>query len=39
MEVSEWRKEHELIISFLFPTFLGTNLKYEIGAMIIASAI
>lgn len=38
MEVTEWRN-NESIISFLFPSFLGTNLKREMGAMIVGSAI
>lgn len=39
MEVEEWRKENELIISYLFPTFLGMNIKPEMGEVHIVSAI
>lgn len=39
MEVEEWRKENELIFSYLFPTFLGMNLQPEMGAMSLISAI
>lgn len=39
MDVKEWRKENKLVISYLCPTFLSTNLKQEMEAMHIASAI